>query len=242
MSSQPRSAAAAAPDDPASQAHELRQRADAITQANPSAPATSLTAQATERLLHELQVHQVELELQNEELRRAQVLLDAERARYFDLYELAPVGYCTLDEQGLMLEVNLTAATLLGVARSALIRRPLSRFILKADQDIYYLYRKQLLEMGGAQTCELRMTKGDGTPFWVHLATSVTQDAQGVSLQRVILSDISESKFMDQALRETNVKLENARFMADKANRAKSEFLSSMSHELRSPLNAILGF
>lgn len=242
MSSQPPTAAAATPDAPANQAHALRQRADAITQANPGAPATSLTAQATERLLHELQVHQVELELQNEELRRAQVQLDAERARYFDLYELAPVGYCTLDEQGLMLEVNLTAATLLGVARSALIKRPLSRFILKADQDIYYLYRKQLLEMGGAQSCELRMTKGDGTPFWVHLATSVTQNAQGVSLQRVILSDISESKFMDQALRETNVKLENARFMADKANRAKSEFLSSMSHELRSPLNAILGF
>lgn len=190
----------------------------------------------------ELQARQIELELQNEALRRAQEQLIAERTRYFDLYELAPVGYCILDPQGLMLEANLTAATLLGVSRSALIQQPFSRLILKADQDIYHRYRQQLLEMDSGQSCELRMTQGDGTPFWVHLATSVSENAQGMALQRVILSDISESKFIDQALRETNVKLESAKLMADKANRAKSEFLSSMSHELRSPLNAILGF
>jgi PAS domain-containing protein len=68
----------------------------------------------TERLLHELRVHQIELEMQNEELRQAQALLDTERARYFDLYDLAPVGYCTLSETGLILQSNLAAATLLG--------------------------------------------------------------------------------------------------------------------------------
>ena len=97
-------------------------------------------------MLHELRVHQIELEMQNEELRRTQAELEASRARYFDLYDLAPVGYFTLSEKGLILEANLTAATLLGVARGDLVKQPLPRFILPEDQDIYYLHRKQLLK------------------------------------------------------------------------------------------------
>ena len=68
--------------------------------------------------------------------------LDAARARYFDLYDLAPVGYVTVSEQGLILEANLTATTLLSVSRGKLMNQLLTRFILKEDQDIYYLHRK----------------------------------------------------------------------------------------------------
>jgi PAS domain-containing protein len=84
---------------------------------------------------------------QNEALRAAQAELEKSQSRYFDLYDLAPVGYCTLSEQGLILEANLTAATLLGMTRSALIRQPISRFILKEDQEIYYLHRKILFAL-----------------------------------------------------------------------------------------------
>jgi len=119
--------------------------------------------------LHELRVHQIELEMQNEELRTAQAQIEGERERYFDLYDLAPVGYCTLSEQGLILEVNLTAATLLGTVRGDLIKQPISCFIFKEDQDIYYLHRKQLFETGIPQECELRLVKPDGTHFWALL-------------------------------------------------------------------------
>ena len=223
----------------------LRRQAEALLQAKAAAAPDGLAAQPQEdvrQALHELRVHQIELEMQNEELRRVQVELDAERARYFDLYDMAPVGYCTVNESGLILEANFTAATLLGLVRSGLVRRSISRFIAKADQDVYYLSRKNLLETGQAQTCEVRMVKSDGTQFWVHLAASVAHDAIGVPVHRIMLSDISERKRLDQALQEKNAELESARQAADKANLAKSDFLSSMSHELRSPLNAILGF
>src|SRR5512140_3177968 len=128
-------------------AAELRRRAEAMVPGRAAPPLDNLDALSPEemrRTFHELRVHQIELELQNEELRQAQAELDAARARYFDLYNLAPVGYCTVSEQGLILEANLTAAALLGVARTDLVQRPLTSFILPEDQDIYYLYRKQL--------------------------------------------------------------------------------------------------
>ncbi len=84
----------------------------------------ALSPEAVRRVLQELRVHQVELEMQNEELRQAQENLEVLRAKYFGLYELAPVGYVTLSERGLILEANLTVAKLLGQARSRLIKQP----------------------------------------------------------------------------------------------------------------------
>jgi PAS domain-containing protein len=107
------------------------------------------------RLLHELQVHQIELEMQNDELRRAQQELEASRVKYFDLYDLAPVGYFTVSEEGLILEANLRGADLLGVGRNRLTKQPLTRYIVPEDQDVYYLHRKRLLETGVRQVCEL---------------------------------------------------------------------------------------
>ena len=131
----------------------------------------TLSPEEIRRLIHELRVHQIELEMQNEELRRAHGELEDSRARYFQLYDLAPVGYCTISEMGLMLEANLTAATLLGVTRGALVKQPFARFILKEDQDIYYLHSKQIFETGQPQACEVRLMKKDGASFWARLKT-----------------------------------------------------------------------
>ncbi|MFB1489718.1 MULTISPECIES: PAS domain-containing protein [unclassified Thiocapsa] len=128
-------------------ARALRRQAEARIGNDATHSSTDLAALTPEeirRTLHELQVHQIELTMQNEELRRVQADIDAVRARYFDLYDVAPVGYCTLSETGLILEANLTAASLLEMPKSALIKQPLSRFIVKDDQDLYYLHRKRL--------------------------------------------------------------------------------------------------
>jgi PAS domain S-box-containing protein len=315
-------------------------------------------------LLHELQVHQTELEAQNEELQRTQIELDLTRARYFDLYDLAPVGYFTLSDTEIILEANLTAANLLGQTVKALVGSPIRNFILPADQDIYYSHWLKLTETGLPQACELRVRKKDSAPFWAQLMATLEKDTKGSAVHRLVVSNIDERrrvkdrlrisesalqaitqgvlittpqmlvvsanpaflamtgfteveligqeckiffgpktgnetmrrfhdaiaqqrefsgetfnyrkdgsgfwselnvspiydaqgqfthfisistditarKMLDQALHLKNVELQAATNMAEKANLAKSDFLSSMSHELRSPLNAIVGF
>ena len=181
------------------QAEELALKTAALSRENEKA----LSPETTRLMLHELHVHQIELEMQNEELRRTQVELEAARARYFDLYDLAPVGYCSVSEQGLILQANLAAATLLGQSRGALAKQPISGVIFKDDQDIYYLCRKQLVATGEAQACELRMVKSDGTRFWVQLAVTAALDAGGSAVMRVVLNDIHDRKLMESAMRES---------------------------------------
>ena len=153
-----------------------------------------LTEQDTEQILHELRVHQVQLEMQNEDLRQAQEKLDASRARYFDLYDLAPVGYCTLSGNGRILEANLTAATLLGVDRATLVQQPFARFILEEDQHLYTLRQLQGPDIPSPQECELRLKKDDVSSFWVHLTITAVQLAGGQSEYRIVLNDISDRK------------------------------------------------
>jgi PAS domain S-box-containing protein len=193
-------------------------------------------------LFHELRVHQIELELQNEELRRVQLELELARERYFDLYDLAPVGYCSVDGQGQILEANLTAATLLGVPRSALVKLRITHFMPLAQRKIYQQCCDLLNTFGQTQACELQMITGVGEPIWVHLAVNMARGGSGAVTLRVMLDDVSERVRLDAILQIKNTELERARQLADKANNAKSDFLTSMSHELRSPLNAILGF
>jgi PAS domain S-box-containing protein len=223
--------------------------------------------EAMQKIVHQLQVHQIELEMQNEELRRTQFELETTRQRYFDLYDLAPVGYCTLSEHGLILEANLMAAKIFDASRGDLVNKPISSFIFKGDQDIYYLHRKHLIDTGKPQSYELRILNSNGKSIWVNINATCEKDPEGVALMRKVITDISERKQaehtlreseeryhreqyrLDQILKSSNIELgratvmaEKASAVAEKANHAKSEFLSNMSHELRTPLGAILGF
>src|SRR5437773_5649324 len=113
------------------------------------------------KLIHELQVAQIELQMQNDELRRAQGEIETSRDRYADLYDFAPVGYLTLDLRGLILEVNLTGAELLGEARSALVKAGFQRFIDQSDRPAFHVFCRHLLQTGVRQGCELKLVRKD---------------------------------------------------------------------------------
>jgi PAS domain S-box-containing protein len=184
-------------------AADLRKRAEEQAGAAEPASLSAQTPEAIEQLIHELRVHQIELEMQNEELRTAQAEIEAGQARYFDLYDLAPVGYVTVSERNLILEANLTVATLLGVNRGALVKKPLTRYILKEDEDIYYLHRKKLFDTGEPQSCELRLVKPDGSTLWAWLDATTAEDPSGATVCLVVLSDITERKEAEKALQES---------------------------------------
>ncbi|HEX9452528.1 MAG TPA: response regulator, partial [Burkholderiales bacterium] len=175
---------------------------------------SSLSPGDAQRVLHDLQVHQIELELQNEELRQARDALEVSRARYFDLYDLAPVGYFTLDENGLILEANLAGATLLGVARGALVGQPLSRFVVGDDADNLYLHRKQLFKTRAPQAFELHLSKKGGAPFTAWLDATIAPADGGTPACRVVMSDITERKEIREKLRYKKNLLQTAGKMA----------------------------
>lgn len=185
-------------------AQALRQDAEQKLSHQPRVSAETvetMTPELRQILIHELQVHQIELELQNEELRRTQAELDASRSRYFDLYDLAPVGYCTLNEHGCILESNLTFCNLLGVTRNSMTMSTFSRFIEPEDQDRFYIHRHRLLLSGRVESCELRLRHKDGITIWVQLVSNTAQGSDDAILQRIVLTDISAIKAAESALR-----------------------------------------
>jgi|GEM_PF-5698950 len=201
-------------------------------------------------IVQELQTHQIELELQNEELRKTQEALIRSHKKFSDLYDFAPVGYLTISDKGLIVEANLTAAKLLGIDRGILIKQLFSNYIVKDAQDEYYRCRKKLLDTFEPQSSELTMKQKDGNLLHVQLKLTLNTDVDGDSGQfRIVMANLSKLKKLNDLLHieilENNMnqeKLIEAKNIAISANKAKSDFLTNMSHELRTPLNAIIGF
>lgn len=154
-------------------------------------------------VLHELQVHQVELEMQNEALRDAQTALEESRDRYVDLYEFAPVGYLTLSRQAQIAAINLTGATLLREDRKQLLRRRFSRFVVAEDQERWQRHFTRALRHDGKLSCELSLTRHDGTVFVANLDCLRSAPDNAAPTLRLTLTDISE-------IRQANVGLHTA--------------------------------
>ncbi len=227
---------------------ELRKQAEnKVQKESPDVPENLdvLLLEETRKLFHELQVYQVELEIQNEELRRTQLELEVSRSRYFNLYDLAPFGYVTLDEHGIIQEANLTSAQLLGLDKGDLVKQPLTRFIAGEDQDCYYLYRKQLFKKQAQEACEIKVIRKDGSCFWARVKLILVQDGEnGGQMYRGVLIDITQRKEAEKKLEKAHLELErrvkertweletvNTKLLKEITERKKTEYALRKSEE-----------
>ena len=148
---------------------------------------------AAQQALAQLHLHQIELEMQNQELRDARCALDIERERYFDLYELAPVSYFSVGKNGSILQANLTACTLFGRSRGKLLKQAFFRFLHKDDRYTFHNCVKQLESGSAVQSCELRLLGEAGLPdVWVQLLLGHGKAVDGTPVWRIAINDISE--------------------------------------------------
>jgi len=171
-------------------------------------PPTEPSLHSMKKLLRELQAHQLELEIQNRELQHARAALEASHNRYLNLYEIAPVGYLTLTTEGKILEINLTAAKLLGVERCNLINTYFPDLVASKDSAHCYELLKNVLKHEGKQKIVELTLKHDDTQFHARLDCLRVLNHDQTPLLRVILTDITESKRAEEELRIAAVAFE----------------------------------
>jgi len=177
----------------------LRSRAEKTLAGQPQG-SSAMEGSTPEKLVHELQVHQIELEMQNEALREAHLALMVSRDNYLDLYEFAPVGYLTLTNKAVIREANLTIAALLGVARRDLIKDRVRKFIAPEDLECWDRHFLAVMRNGQKLTCDLRLLKSDGSLFFARLESIRAERDHEEPVIRVAISDITAQKRAEEEL------------------------------------------
>ena len=202
-----------------------------------------LSTQSISDLAHELGTHQIELEMQNEELRRTQEELEDSRSRYVELYDFAPIGYFTFDAHGLMLEMNLTGAGLLGVERRSALNKPFTVFLAgPAERNLFSRHCREVVRGQGKQECEVRLRKKDGTSFFAQIQSVAVEGGGKVGPIRSMIFDITERKKAEAALDIAHAELIRRTQELAASNKELETFSYAVSHDLRSPLWYIAGF
>ncbi|HEX2768541.1 MAG TPA: sigma 54-interacting transcriptional regulator, partial [Geobacteraceae bacterium] len=185
---------------------ELRRQAEARLRTKTAGGNLPRTEADMRRFIHELQVHQIELEMQNEELRRAREELELSRNKYAELYDFAPVGYFAFDARGLIREVNLAGAQLLGIERLLLVNKPFTSLIADAEgREMFSSHLENVLQRQGMQRCEIRLTGNDGTAIHGQLQSVMVdtiENKDGYILTSIV--DGTVHKQMEEVLRNAH--------------------------------------
>ncbi len=222
---------------------DLRLRAEAVIQdkAIDFPDVSTLPTKELQSLVHELQVHQVELEMQNDELKRVQLALEASRDEFQDLYDFSPVGYFTLTEKGLITQVNLTGANLVGMARPKLIQKRFEQFVAIESEAQLYRHFSSVLKHVEKQACDLMLRRGDGSTFHARLE-SIRMDApaeqadvsEGAYVVRLAVSDIGERKRSEEQIKLNETRLQSLYEISQFRAKTIQDFLDfTLDHAIR---------
>ena len=160
-----------------------------------------LSAKEAKDLVHELGTHQIELEMENEELRRSQEELEASRSRYADLYDFAPIGYFSFDRNGVVTETNLAGAEMLGVTRRQLIGKPIMPFVMSSDRTAFHTHLDRVFASDARQTAEIGLRTRKGAALRVLLESTAGGD--GAAFCRTAMSDVTDRRNAEDALRKS---------------------------------------
>ena len=242
--------------------NDIRKQAENRLKSEPEIPGMT-PAEEFSSLIHELRVHQVELEMQNEELRGTQAELEESRARYADLYDFAPVGYLAFDEKGSILEANLAAAGQLGIERRYLINRFFRLCLVPSDRESFHAHLHDVFKTRQRQTCEVRVVAKSGEPFHARLESIFMEGARGAGQCRTTVIDITLAKQAEDAMQKSRDELAKANELlrlevverkraekelevslakVERSNRELQEFAFIASHDMQEPLRKILAF
>jgi two-component system cell cycle sensor histidine kinase/response regulator CckA len=191
------------PDKPIDAA-ELRRQAEERLKNRRSEAGDHQSTQDTQRLLHELQVHQIEMEMRNDELQETRRELEETLAQYIDLYDFAPVGYLTLDRDGAIRRINLTGTVLIGVERSRLLNRRFGLFVSEDSRPVFNAFLEKAFEGQAKEACEIMLLRERNQPFLAHLETRISEDGQEC---RAVVADITKLKGAEERERHLNTVL-----------------------------------